>query len=627
MSMQKKSKEMPSTDKAVTVKKAGVILAYTAGAILLLLGILASFLQFNTFKVKPQSSKGISTYFAENDILKNFQAEKEVFRVKVPFDEINAELIKKALETEENIFNMEFDLKSQIAKVNYRIGGFYLPVQFAMIPEQSEAQISYFLKPKALGNLGIPMPQFFLKGLLKMVDSKLGEGIRIPSDSFEKYGWENLAWHPTDDAIVTELTLATEKLNELVQEIRQMPDKQIAFMYETGTESQKQLIQLINGYPETFDTLKKKLVETYFEENALFKDFLILMNSPLMHKTFENYPFIRGRLNENELLKQRSDWIASSISFYGQEILKAAKSWQETTGGLYYNNGYPYLKKEGRTVTVKEVVETWSLPISENIVERIHFGLDMVDNRLAVIYQVDVGNYAIIKEEGYFVVDEPTYVARYKRDLPLQGELTQDIHVWDGIVGKLKESLKTEEIFVRYMKNDDKNAFVLVSFLEKPQDVQAITFSKIEGNWLPTASNFKDILELQSHDPKFNLNLYTDIYEQPKLIYIDENALDNIKEELSFAKKLPEGVSPIYYSYKDKYIYVKLSNGEEYVLTTYHQYLDKLFGREDAIAAYGDALPRIILLQPAPSVNTEEETSQEKKDSEKETQNKDTTNR
>ncbi|MFC2469736.1 MAG: hypothetical protein ACFNWY_06030, partial [Negativicutes bacterium] len=56
-----------------------------------------------------------------------------------------------------------------------------------------------------------------------------------------------------------------------------------------------------------------------------------------------------------------------------------------------------------------------------------------------------------------------------------------------------------------------------------------------------------------------------------------------------------------YYSYKDKYIYVRLSDGTEYLMTTYHQYLDKIYTREKALELFGEMLPQIILLQEPPA--------------------------
>lgn len=603
MKEQNKQKEVQQTDTktkdAVSYKKIAIYLAYGIGGICLVLALFVGFLQFNLFPVHPQTSKGIRTYFSENNIVEKFSAREGVFSVVVSFSEINAELMKEALAVEENIFNLEFDIPAQKAMVNYRINGIFLPVLYQM-EEVKEKEISYELKPKALGNIGFPVPRSLVSRILKASGTRELKIVQIPADSFQKYGWENLSWQSQEDGLNIQLTLSTEKLDQIITEIKQMQDKQIQFIYENGTENQKRMVRLLKGYPNTLNEFKAVLVDTYFDQNALMKDLLLMMNSDLLKQTFQGYPFLKGRYDEANLLKEKSDLIAAAISNYGKDIIKAVQSWMEVSGGEFYNNGYPFLKKDLKTVTIRDVVAKWDLPISGNIIERIHFGLDMVDKKLAVIYKVEEGNYAVMKESGHEIVDEPTYLARYHRNLPVEGSMTTDVEIWKEITAKLKEILKTEEVFIRNMKDDGESAFVLLSFLEKPQDVQAITFSKIEGKWLPTASNFKDIPDLQSRIESFNLNLYTDIYEDPKLIYIDDNALENIKEELRFAGKLPEDVEPIYYSYKDKYIYVKLSNQEEYILTTYHQYLDKTLAKEDALAIYGDALPKIILLQASP---------------------------
>ena len=360
-------------------------------------------------------------------------------------------------------------------------------------------------------------------------------------------------------------------------------------------------MELLAAYPTSEAELKKELAASYFAAEPMFKDLLLMMNAELLEKTFACYPFLKGKYAIGQLQEERSDLIAQSISRYGREILKTVHTWMETSGGEFYNNGYPFLKKSLRTVTVADVIATWNLPISESISRRLHFGLDMADKKLAVLYIVDSASYVVIKEDSYLVVDEPTYLARYQRELPLPGELTKDSAIWRAVSDKLKSSFNTAELFIRYMKDDGQDVFILLSFLEKPQDVQAVTFSKINGQWRPTASNFKNIQELQAQDAAFNLNLYTDSYEDPKLIYIDENALENIEEELAYAGKLPVGVKPVYYSYKDKYIYVRLSDGTEYLMTTYHQYLDKIYTREKALELFGEMLPQIILLQEPPA--------------------------
>lgn len=583
----------------ISWKKGGRIMLYVVSGALLLVVLFISFLQFSTFTVKPQASQGLNSFLADNDVLSQVTVQAGEFQLEIPLSDINQELIKQALEKESNIHNLEFDVLAGKAMVNYKVKGFYIPILYQLEPK-ADSQIHYHLKPVRIGKVGLPLPGWLFSRLQPILQTSLTEGLTVASETFARYGWESNGWNQTDTAVQLKMSLAGQALDEIVMELKGLPENEVKYIYEAGNQAQKEILRLVAGYPATKEELKTVLIDSYFVPEPMFQNFLLLMNAELMEKTFTAYPFMKGKYNLNMLLKKRSDLIAESISGYGKEILKVTKEWMETSGGEFYNNGYPFLKKDLRTVTIKEVIETWNLSISESLIKRIHFGLDMADHQLTVVYIVDAGNYAIIKENGYFVVDEQTYQARYHRPVPLSGQLTQDIEIWQAVSDKLKASFQTEQLFIRYMKDDGQDVFVLSSFLEKPQDVQAVSFSKIDGQWQPTASNFKDIHEFQAQDARFNLNLYTNMFEDPKLIYIDEDAYDNIVEELTYAHKLPAGEKPVYYSYKGKYIYVKLSGGDEYLLTTYHQYLDKIYTRENALALFGDVLPPIILLQPAP---------------------------
>ena len=591
--------------------KAARIVGYAALGLALLLGLFISVLQFNTFLVKEQTGRGLSDYFAETDAFAKLAVAEKGFTLQIPLTRIDEELTKQALTTEKNVYNLEFDVAAGKAMVNYKVQGFYIPVLYSLVPAEEEAMITYRLQPKALGKMGLPLPGVLFQAFNLLLQTSLPEGIGIPDADFQHYGWECNGWRQEDRVVTADLTLAVQGLDEILMELKSVPENEVKYIFETGNAKQRKLVGLLASYPASADELRQALTDSYFAEDSMFKNLLLLMNAELMEKTFARYPFLKGKYTVDALLEERSDLIAQSISRYGKEILRATRSWQETSGGEFYNNGYPFLKKSLRTVSVADVVETWNLPISESIHRRLHFGLDMADKKLAVLYIVDSSSYVVIKDDSYFVTDKQTYMARYHREMPSEGALTTDAATWQAICDKLKNSFRTEEVFIRYMKDDGKDAFVLLSFLEKPQDVQAVSFSKINGEWQPTASNFKNIPELQAQDATFNLNLYTDIYEEPKLIYIDADALDNIEEELTYAGKLPAGVKPVYYSYKDKYIYLKLSDGQEYLMTTYHQYLDKIYPKEKALELFAEVLPQIILLQEPPAVEAAQATDGE----------------
>lgn len=577
-------------------QKVGIIAVGLLGGLILLVVLFVGFLQLNVFPVKPQTNQVMETYFLQADVFQDMGIDKDNFYLKIPLEVINQELTKQALEQESQAYNLEFDIAANKAWVNYKINGFYIPVLYQLSPTLNSQEIEYKLQAKALGKMGLPISTGLLQQFISQ-NNLLPNTIGIHSLEFNTYGLDLSDWSQETGHILSKFKLAGEPLDEIVEQVEELADNEVRYIYEVGSDQEKNLLRLIYEYPSSKKELSNLLVESYFKEDSLFKKFLLLMDMEIMEKTFTDFPFIEGKYERNQLLKERSDLVAESISTYGKDILRATREWMAASGGEFYNNGYPFLKKHLRTVTIPEVIETWNLSISKSIRPKIHFGLDRTDNQLAVIYMVDEGSYAVIKEDGYFVVDEKTYHARYHRSAPPSGDLTWNPETWQAITDKLKASFNTSQVFIRYMKDDGNDAFILLSFLEKPQDVQAVTFSKIDGQWQPTASNFKDISSLQGQDSRFNLNLYTDIYEDPQLIYIDQDALDNIVEELSYGQKLGQGAYPVYYSYKGKYIYVKLSDGAEYVLTTYHQYLDKIYSKEEAITIFGDQMPRIILLQ------------------------------
>ena len=602
--MNKEPENLPaevSAAKSNHLAKAGRIAGYTAAGLILLFGLFVAVLQFSTFPVREQTGQGLSAYLAADDALSRLGAAERGFALSIPLAQIDEELTKQALLTEKNVYNLEIDTAAGKAMVNYKVQGFYVPVLYSLVPAEDEALITYRLQPKALGKIGLPLPQGLFAVLNTALRTSLPQGIQIPDQDFQRYGLTCSAWNRQEAAVTVELGLSGRGFDEILMELKSLPENEAKYIFEAGSAGQKKLVELLAAYPTSEAEFKKELAASYFAAEPMFKDLLLMMNAELLEKTFACYPFLKGKYAIGQLQEERSDLIAQSISRYGREILKTVHTWMETSGGEFYNNGYPFLKKSLRTVTVADVIATWNLPISESISRRLHFGLDMADKKLAVLYIVDSVSYVVIKEDSYLVVDEPTYLARYQRELPLPGELTKDSAIWRAVSDKLKSSFNTAELFIRYMKDDGQDVFILLSFLEKPQDVQAVTFSKINGQWRPTASNFKNIQELQAQDAAFNLNLYTDSYEDPKLIYIDENALENIEEELDYAGKLPVGVKPVYYSYKDKYIYVRLSDGTEYLMTTYHQYLDKIYTREKALELFGEMLPQIILLQEPPA--------------------------
>lgn len=182
--------------------------------------------------------------------------------------------------------------------------------------------------------------------------------------------------------------------------------------------------------------------------------------------------------------------------------------------------------------------------------------------------------------------------------------MTDEVEVYEALYFAMFMHFE-EDLFIRYLKNDEKEAFAIISLESDFQNYKLVILRKEEEGYQVLGDGFANVREMNTVFPDFNLNLATRMNEETKLQWLNTKTRNNIINGLKERGFMSEGEEMIYCSFDGvKYISIMLNSGEEYIYTLYReQFLDTVYTKENALERFADIDP-MILLHPNP--NTED---------------------
>jgi hypothetical protein len=480
-------------------------------------------------------------------------------------------------------------------KINYR-KHITIPVYHDMIIYKNAEGLSIELVPIAFGKKQTKLPTILSQWIfdtliVKPIKVQLNYAPYKPGDYFE-YTSSDL----TDEGLFLNYELYIEDMATILENIKESANEGLVNIYETGTEDQQEALRFLREHHVFPENIMGLIYEDYHSEAQVITSLLILADPQLYDSIMERYPMLSQRINRETILDRRAELLNQATIKYGRNVLKKFKQ-MEAVGNIVAHYGYFFDLDRMEPVTIELIVDVNQLKIPYDDFKQMR--LIMVENEPYVLYDTGEERYVLINEKSYSLISEQEYKNNYFYERPSKGDYTNDPKTYDEIYQAIEDALG-EEIFIRYMKDDGVDAFVVYSSRLNYQNF-TVALLKNDGSGFELIGNgLTSIKEINQKYPDFNLNLITRRIETTQVEILNSTTRQAIKEGLVEYGYIDEDAIIPYVSYDGNYIAVMTETGEQYIYTIYRDtFLDRVYTLEDALEIFDDINP-LLLIQERP---------------------------
>jgi hypothetical protein len=607
--MSERSNELKSKNKVsiylFNILKGMVIVIFIS---LVLLGALLLYLQLSGFDIE-NNQKGVGAYLQSVDSENMMSVSGNRITLELPAEVVDTELMKhfnqSELPTYFDIENIQIDSEKSLVYINSSVYGFKMPFSCEFNQTFTDNTLKIELEQVALGNkqLGVfePISDHMLKTLFA---SQLP--ISIDMDEYNAYDFlevEGVAL--VGEGAIASLLVAEDWVISQLNEINEAADEELLNLYTTSNNLK---MNLAANYIVNTERLQNQDIETLIEdvisEKQIIFRILLLAEEEKVEKLDSQYNGLFNSINIEQIQETKANMLSDFLMEYREDILEALEVNYFSEDIMYINHGNPYGFGDIGMVSLQRVVEESDMIIPESTSEKLAFCYDFDQDKLLISYQIDGGSYLILDEEERYVLDTQTYEEHYGYEETGEAVMTNSVEIWDELYDMVSDYLGAEEVFIRYMKNDEQYAFVIASPSYSFQNYWVFAFKKYGDRWEYLQKNINNIEKFNLANKDFNLEVATDEIDTITVYNLEENMYSVILQDL-INKGVIESTSELtieYCSYGNVYIACRLSNGNEYVYKVNKSYLETVYTKQDAIINWPD-LPVIIYIQDKP--NTE----------------------
>jgi len=571
-----------------------IVLAVIAG--------LVGYLQLSLFEVEPIEKNALSNYINNQNDNNLNRVQDNLYEGEVPMKIVNDELTYRFIEQEKiegrDIVSGNINLSKGFAKINYSVGIFYVPVYCDVTAEVVDGGYKVIIQSVSYGNKQLNLPEFIDNSVLGNLFETPKE-IQLNITDFTPSAFFIYRKSTYDDQVLKAIfTLELPNLDGLVLLVKNDLDEGFVDVYKNGNEAQKEAVEWIESYSDFSEEITSKIFEDYLNKGNVLKELLALSKPGTLLEIYHEYPQLEDVASKEEVITKRGKLIGDFIKGYGQVILEALKD-LSGQGNLVVSKSYPFDLENMKTITIDSLVADYELDINEDILESM--SLSYVQGQVYIVYTSNEGPYIAISLSGYKTISEEDYNNLYNIDIPSEGTLEQDVDVYEEIYYALFKYYG-EDVFIRYLKNDESEAYAIVSKESDYQEYTIVVLRRSGEGFEVLSDGFETAIEVNKAYPDFNMNLATRMNEKTKILVLNSKTKSNIIDGLKDKGLLEEGEEMIYCSYDGiKYISIALNSQERYIYTIYRgAFLEDAYTIEEALKRFDDIDP-MILLQPNPN--------------------------
>ena len=569
------------------------------GILIIILVLCLSFwgyMRMNTFQTYDVSENPIDHYLSSvnSDFVERTQ--DNLFTGFIPMSVINDELIfqlEKATQNKGIITQgILVDTKHKSVKINYR-KQMTIPVFHEMNLYNKKEGLSVEIVPKAFGEKQFKMPNTLNQYIFDyLIEDPIIVQINYEQFIPNKY-FKQTSSKLTDEGLFLFFEFYLEDMSIIFQDIRTSANKGLINIYETGTKQQQEALRFLREHQLFPENTMGLIYADYYADAQILKELLVLAEPQLFDNIMEQYPCLNTKIEREDILNKRAELLNQATIKYGRNILnKFQQMW--TTGNIVSNYGYFFDLERMEPVTIELIIDLYQMEIPYEDSQQMRLIVD--EDQPYVLYDTKEERYFLIGDQSYSLISEEEYQANYAYERPPQGDYTKDAKTYDAISFAIEDALG-EEIYIRYMKDDGMDAFVVYSSKLNYQNFNVALLKNKGSGYELIENELRSIKEINESYPNFNLNLITRRIETMKVELLNSSTQQAIKEGLIERGYIDENEIIPYISYDGKkYISIMTGSGDQYIYKIYRNtFLESAYPLHEAIEIFDDINPLLFI--------------------------------
>jgi len=581
------------------------VLIFISIILFIIVAVVAGFvgyLQLSLFEVEPITKNAMTSYISEQGIDSLDRIQDNLYEAFLPINKIDDELtfnfIQQEKEAGKDIVSANIHVIEGYGEINYLLGSFYVPVYVTVTSEVVDHNLNVIITPVSYGNSQLKLPTFINNFVFESIFEQPKQ-LQLNFKSFNNSEFFLLEKNELSaDGIHAVFALQLPNLDELVELVEKGLNEDFIKTYESGTLEQVEALRWIIDYDSFKEEITSKIFENYLADGLVIHEVLALATPVALLEVYAKYPELDKVVNKERVITSRGKLIGDSVEGYGQIILEALKDYSEG-GNLVVSKGYPFDLKEMKTITIDRLVEDYKLEIDEDIMSRM--SLAYVKDVVYVVYESEEGLYIGITLGGYKTISQEDYESLYHIEVPSKGVLTDHIETYEALYYAMFKYYG-EDVFIRYLKNDNNEAYAIVSLESNYQVFDIVLLRKLDDVFEVLDDGYTTAIDVNKDYPDFNMNLATRMNEGNKVLILNSKTKTNLINGLKDQGYMEADEEVIYCSYDGvRYISIALNSGEQYIYTIYRgAFLEDIYTVEEALEKFGDIDP-LVILHPNPS--------------------------
>jgi len=582
------------------------VLIFICTILIIIIAAVAGFvgyLQLSLFVVEPITKNSMVSYISQQGIDGLERKQDNLYEAFLPIDKVEDELtydfILQEKEAGRDIVSANIRVTEGQAKINYLLGSFYVPVYARVATEVVDHMVTVNVTPISYGDKQIKLPSFINNLFFGAIFEKPKQ-LKLDLDSYNESALFTLDKSDLSaEGITGVFALQLPNLDEVVVLVEEDLNNDYVKLYEEGSVEQVEAIRWITDYGSFKEEITSKIFEDYLADGDVIHEVLALAKPATLLRIYNKFPNLNGIVDKEGVLSSRVKLIGDSVEGYGQILLEALKDYSEG-GNLVVSKGYPFDLKEMKTITVDTLMEDYELEIDEEIVSKM--SLAYVRDVVYIVYVSDEGPYIGITLGGYKNISEEDYNQLFDVEIPSEGVLTDEVEVYEEIYYAMFQHYG-EDVFIRYLKNDDYEAYAIVSLESDYQVFEIVLLRKLGETFEVLGDGYTTAIDVNKDYPDFNMNLATRMNEGNQVLTLNNKTKNNLISGLKDQGYIEEGEEMVYCSYDGvKYISIALNSGEQYIYTIYRgAFLEDIYTFVEALELFSDIDP-LVILHPNPSM-------------------------
>lgn len=497
----------------------------------------------------------------------------------------NKEAIMEYLPFDYHIIDLKADLNNKMIRVNGRMGITLCPMSSSFEMDVENDQLKIRLKDFHLGAKELKIPEV----VTNLVLGKDNRVIAIPLeqlDIFPNYvKIKNIFLNP--DTVIYNTSVDVMVLSDGLKTSLEEYDPLIYEYYTQHQDDEAMALSLRLVDEQSINQEDSVLlINDLFGQQSKLDDIIVSLDIGVIKELYSQYGhFINQPLEEimakkSEILIQKKIEVANILLLQLNDYL--------TTNSIYYISDFGKIYDvENQSYINANFIRDYYVMPNEAYKDEISNSMlyyDTTQDEIMVKSKLNDDQVLIVSKDYYEVLNKVDTDKKYP-----EGDTQTNIESpgrESEIALAIKDSIlsyknKNQGVYFRYLKTDGGFAYAIVSFENTYQSIQAFVLQKIDDQWSVLNEN-ASYSSINTNYPDFNVKLlppydYKRIQIKQISIYGKQSIVDQLRLKDSYT-----GGSISFCSYIGDYVYIQLSNGNEFVIYVKEGRLTEVLPRDKA---------------------------------------------